>query len=292
MNGQYIEERLAQDRNYTLVKDDTTNGTCDSFNNSDPDYITQQEIAAEMSRWTMTNLALMSLPIVFIAPFYGALSDRLGRKLHFAFPVVAHTIFCILLLLVQYFRLPLAVLAFSYFVEGMGGQLTFFVAGCYAYISDISTKKTRLIRLAVLQTVCYLAGGLIQLPVGYIIGAYGFIPVIWFAVSLHFVTILYLVLPNVLIETVNSDNVSHVSPGEVLKELHDMLSINTQKRRNRLLFIFLIYFFTDIIQNSVGAGAIYTIYGLGPPFCWSSITLAYFNIVLLGFSAIGKCSVW
>ena len=138
------------------------------------------------------------------------LSDQLGRNLQFAFPVVAHTIFCIWLLLVSYFSLPLKVIAFAYFVEGLGGQITFLLAGCYAYISDNNTKKTRLIWLAILQTVVYLAGGLIQLPAGYKIGASGYIPVICLASSLHFVTNLYLVLPNVLIETVKGalDNFS------------------------------------------------------------------------------------
>ena len=288
MQAQYIEERLAQDRNYTLIKDDTSNGTCSSLNDSDPDYITQQEIAADLATWSMVYLALMSLPVVFMAPFYGALSDRLGRKLHFAFPIVGHGIFCILLLLVLYLRLSLAVLAFAYFVEGLGGQITFFIAGCYAYISDISTKKARLIRLAVFQTVYFSSAGLIQLPVGYIIDAYGFIPVAWLAVVLHLAAILYLVLPHVLLETVDSDNTSHVSPKQLLQAVYDLFSINTHKRRTRLLLILVIYFFTDIFQLSTGATLLYSLYGLGPPFCWSPITVAYFSVVYLGFSAIGK----
>ncbi|XP_072039616.1 proton-coupled folate transporter-like [Amphiura filiformis] len=288
LQPQYIEERLAQDRNYTLSKDDDINGTCNNMNTSDPDYIIQQEIAADMATWTMINTSLSFLPVVFLAPFYGVLSDRLGRKLNFAIPIIAHVVFCILLLLILYLRLPLLVLAIANLVEGLGGQICFFIAGSYAYISDVSTKKARLVRLAVLQSVYFSAVGIVQIPIGYIIQAYGFIPVAWLSVALLIAAILYLTIPRVLLDSVEPNKTSKpIGARELFHDLYKSFAVNDQNRRYRLLIILTIYFFTDIFQMSTGATMIYGIYGLGPPFCWSSVIYGYYSVVFMVFGAIG-----
>ena len=289
LQPQYIEERLAQDRNYTLVKDNGANGTCTSMNNSDPDYVIQQEIAADMATWSMVNSALTYLPGVFLAPFYGVLSDRLGRRATFYIPIVAHVACCIMLFLIMYLRLPLVVLVFANLLDGLGGYICFLIAGCYAYISDISTEKSRLVRLAVVQTAYFTGVALVQIPIGYIIKGYGFISIVWLSVSLLIVTILYLVIPCVLLETVNAKRSSkHIGAVELTHDLYNMFAVNTQSRRYRLLLILTISFFTDIIQLSTSVTMLYTIYGLGPPFCWSSVIVGYFSVVYMAFGAFGK----
>ncbi|XP_072040953.1 proton-coupled folate transporter-like isoform X2 [Amphiura filiformis] len=283
MEPQYIEERLAQDRNYTLTKDDDINGTCNNKNTSDPDYIIQQEIAADMATWTMINKSLSFLPVVFLAPFFGVLSDRLGRKLNFAIPITAHVIFIILILLILYLRLPLLVLTLANLVEGLGGQIYFFIAGSYAYISDVSTKKARLVRLAVLQTVYGSAFGIVQILVAYIIQAYGFIPIAWLSTAFLIAAILYLTIPRVLLETVEPNKTSKpIGAREFSRDLYKLFAVNDQNRNYQILIILTINFITDIVQTTISS-----LYGLGPPFCWSSVTLGYFNVVSMVFGAIG-----
>ena len=289
LQPQYIEERLAQDRNYTLVKDNGANGTCTSMNNSDPDYVIQQEIAADMATWSMVISALTYLPVVFLAPFYGVLSDRLGRRTTLYIPVVAHTVFCILLLLIVYLRLPLAVLVFANFIDGLGGYAFYLSSGCYAYISDISTEKSRLVRLAVLQTAEFIGVALVQVPVGYIIQGYGFVSTVWLVVALQMAAILYLIIPRILLETVDTNrNTKHIGAVELIHDLRNLFAVNTQSRRYRLVIIFTIYFFTDIIQLSTSATTLYGIYGLGPPFCWSSVIVGYFGVVFMSSGAFGE----
>ncbi len=284
----YIEERLAQDRNYTLVKDNGENGTCINMNTSNPDYVIQQEIAADLATWSMVNSVLISLPTVFLAPFYGVLSDRIGRKLTFAIPLVAHISQSILLLLILYLQLPLEILSFSYLVAGLGGSLSFLTSNCYAYISDVSIKKARLIRFAVVQTVYLTAAGVAGITAGYMVDGYGFMPVAWISLALEMTAVLYLIIPRVLLEPLAQNTKKQITVRELWNDLHQLFATNHENRRYRLLIFLTIYFLICIIQLSSSTRVFYGIYGLGPPLCWSSITYGYYVIVSAVCGAVGE----
>ena len=287
----YIEERLANDRNYTLDKGNSENGTCATQNSSDPDYVTQQEIAAELATWVMINTALSFLPVVFVAPFYGALCDRYGRKLNFVIPLLAHILCSTIVLLTVYLQLPLAVLTLGNFVMGLGGNNSFFEAGYLTYISDISTEKSRLVRMAIVQMLLILSVGSIQIPVSYLFSVS--IPaVFWTEMAIIFAALLYVTIPGILEEPVCvQDTKDPISFKEITQNVYNLFAVNTEGRRYRLVLLFVIYFFTALFHLSAGASAIYGLYGLGPPFCWSARTLSLFNLTLLAFSAAGKYSI-
>lgn len=288
----YIEERLANDRNYTLEKDTIDDGICELMNTTDPDFITQQEIAGELATWTMINQALCFLPVAVLAPFYGVLSDRFGRKLSFALPFLSHVIYCIIAILTVRHHLPLAFLAFGNFVLGVGGYFTFFLNSCYAYISDISSENKRLVRIAIVTTTNIFSIAFVQIPISYLLEvskSAAFLMSLVFAI----LGIIYLVTPGLLLDTVKTGDRSHkrsISFKEILQTIRALFAVNTQGRRTRLLLLFVMFFLTDIFQLSSGAGTIFGLYGLGPPFCWSPTTMAFFNIVMLVSTAIGKCS--
>lgn len=284
----YIETRLAEDRNYTLDKDDSDNGTCGGdTNSSDPDLIIQQEIAADLATWTMILTSLGFLPVCLLAPFYGVLSDRLGRKIHLSMPIIAHLIYGVLYLLTIYFRLPLVVVGVANFVEGIGGNYPFFLAGCRAYISDISTDKSRLIRLAIVQMIFQLSIGSMQIPLGYLL-EYSIAMSFWISLIFVLASLLYIAIPGLLPETANMETKNTVTFGALLRTVYNLFAVNTQKRRYRLFLLLVIYFITAIFQLSSNATMIYSLYGLGPPFCWSSVTLGYFNVIFMAFGAIGE----
>ncbi len=285
----YIEERLAEDRNFTLLKDDAINGTCDDKNTtSNPDYKIQQEIAADTAFWIMLATTMSYIPAVFTGPFLGALSDRLalGRKVPLLVSSMGFTMWLLALGLGVAFRLPLQFLVCCSILSGLGGGYTLFLAGCYSYLSDITSGKSRLLRIAVARAVFEATAGLSQIPAAYFMDAYGIESLIWLSLGLFVVAIIYIISP--CLSTHTHATSSHIPFKTLVKDVTSIFVVDTKKRRVRLVIFLLMYLVTDLIQLSQGATQIFIVYGLGPPLCWSSATAGTYSFTLLACGAIGK----
>ncbi|XP_072046557.1 uncharacterized protein [Amphiura filiformis] len=287
----YIENRVAQNLNYSLEDDNAINGTCKYQNSSNPDYLQRQQVADETAYWLMISTAIIYVPALFVAPFYGALSDRIGRKVNLLAPIVPNILKLILQLIVMYNNLSIAVYAYSNIISGFGGGYCFFLAGCYAYIADVSSGKSRIVRMSVVVAVANITASVAPLLYGYIIDVYGsssYIPIMWSAIALQVVGIVYtlIYLPEPNRQKSMSILKLHFLT-DTLQEVFKLLKVNVHKRRIRLSLLLIIYFLTDLVQLSSGASKVFTIYGLGPPFCWSAVTLSYFNLTYYIMGAVG-----
>ena len=291
----YIENRVAKEYNFTLVDDDSTDNTCQDRNTtSNPDYKIRQNIANETAFWIMISTAVTHIPAIFVAPFYGALSDRLSRKLNLFLPLIASVLTVILQLVVMYCDLPIVIFALANVFLGIGGGYCYFTAGCYAYIADITDGKSRVFRMSIVSAIAKLGIALMPLIFGYVIDLFGIIPAMWTMLTTHIVCILYLFVPGLLPETVkqkptistNGRKTDLVS--NTIYDIHKVLKENTQKRQVRLLLLLVLLLLTDLVQLTAGAAQVFTIYGLGPPFCWSVVTLGYFNFAYFGSASLGE----
>ena len=290
---QYIEVRLAQARNFTIDK--SGGGICkDEDSASNPDYHIQQAIAADTAFWAMVTTTLSYLPPLIISPLVGALSDQLGRKIHLLMPCLGQFLYIGFSLIVFYLEWPLSVYVCGSLFYGIGGGYKCLMGAGYAYISDITdTGKSRLFRMAVVPVVFVGGMSVVQVATGYSIQLFGFITTAWVAFAISSASILYILIPGCLPE---SHKVKSRESYEKLnfKELvRDVINLFVQngKKRNQLLVLFLIYFLTDIFQHSQASGAIYIIYGLGPPFCWSSVEAGYFSFTDMVAGALGKYNI-
>ncbi|XP_072028299.1 lysosomal proton-coupled steroid conjugate and bile acid symporter SLC46A3-like [Amphiura filiformis] len=285
----YIEERLAEDRNFTLLKDDALNDSCiNKQGTNDSDYQIQQDIAAETAYWVMIGSVFIYVPATFTGPFFGALSDRLGRKLPLLISSLAFALWLFAIGIMAVFRLPLLYLACANSIAGMGGGYTSFLGGCYAYFSDVSRGKSRLLRIAVARAVFEGSAGLAQIPAAYFMQEYGFESLVWLTFGFVIVAILYILSPCIpLPPRVGSYSAKKNSFKTLAKDIMDIFAVNTEKRRIRLGIFLLICFVTDLIQLSVGATEIFILYGLGPPLCWTSATAGIYSFTLLTCGALG-----
>ena len=290
---QYIELRVAQARNFTTDKGDDVICT-DENSTSNPDYEIQQEIAADTAYWAMITTTLSYLPPLIISPLYGALSDHLGRKIHLLMPCLGEFLYIGFSLIVFYFNLPLSVYVFGSVFYGLGGGNKCLVGAGYAYISDITdTGKSRLFRMAIVPALFAGAMSIVQIATGYSIKHLGFIPTAWVAFGVSSASILYILIPGCLPEShkVKSQKSHKKLNFKILVRDVINLFVQNAKKRNQLLLLFLIYFITDIFQHSQASGAIYIIYGLGPPFCWSSVDAGYFSFTFMVTGALGKYNI-
>ncbi|XP_072029153.1 lysosomal proton-coupled steroid conjugate and bile acid symporter SLC46A3-like isoform X2 [Amphiura filiformis] len=285
----YIEDRLAEDRNFTLLKDDALNVSCiDKQGTNDSDYQIQQDIAAETAHWVMIGTVLSFAPAIFTGPFFGALSDRLGRKLPLLISSLGFALWLFAIGTMTVFRLPLSYLVCASLLIGVGGGYTLFLGGCYAYLSDISSGKSRLLRIAVARALFEGTSGLSQIPAAYFVEEYGFESLVWLTCGLFIVAILYILSPCIpLPPRVGSYSAKKTSFKILANDIMDIFAVNTEKRRIRLGMFLLIYFVTNLIQQSLGATEIFILYGLGPPLCWTSATAGVYSFTLLACGALG-----
>ena len=167
-------------------------------------------------------------------------------------------------------------------------------AQAYAYLSDVTNDENRLLRIVVLTTARGVTQGVTNLAVGYLIRHYGFGPCIWLMTVSSFTALMYVVIPWFLIETVDrKGEITKKQNKESIKsmlvrvsdDLISLFKINTNMRRWRLGLLFVIDFMRELLESS---STLVIIYGLGPPFCWSSVMVSgYWMIVIFGAS-IGK----
>ncbi|XP_072046109.1 proton-coupled folate transporter-like [Amphiura filiformis] len=288
LSPQYLKQRLADARNYTLPLDEYgENGTC-SQNSSDPDYIIEQEIQADVSLWSMIITISSYFPSLFTAPIIGAWGDKVGRKFAIGLPIIGFTLSAIVYLFVLYFSLPLWVIAIAYFLQGVTGNYGLLLAGAYAYIADVTTKEKRMIRIVIIQAIFVLGIGLSQILVGMLIAAVGFAACLWLGLIGLLLCLIYVTVPPFLIETIvcrNSQEITHIIDKSRLESVIELFRHNTNRRQLKLILLLLIAFTTEILgQASLN---VTIIYGLGPPFCWGSVTVGWYSAMVLLLSAAG-----
>ena len=299
ISPQYIENRLAQEYNITLIKDDSVNGSCSCSDDSNSSNNTalqkQQQIAAETASWLIISTVLVYLPSLFISPLYGSWGDHLGqRKIPIIIPIVSNCLYLLLLILSVYADLPIAVYVSVALINGLGGGLTLFIAGCFSYITDVySSEKARTFRFALLISAGNVSIGLVQLPFGYLVEYYGVIPPLCSMLLLSIVALVYIILLDRDHESPSSGRQSRTSSrsttmADILRGVSDLFSNNHMKRRNRIGAILVLFVVLCVIHASEAGMQILRIYGIGPPFCWSSVTLGYFNFIVQISSNLGK----
>ncbi|XP_072045658.1 lysosomal proton-coupled steroid conjugate and bile acid symporter SLC46A3-like [Amphiura filiformis] len=145
--------------------------------------------------------------------------------------------------------------------------------------------------MALLQSARGIMLGVSNVAVGFIIRDFGFGPPILVMCISYSLSFLYVFFPSCLIETVdrhdnrtkkrNDESELSIMAG-VKNDLICLFKTNTNLRRWRLGLLYLIDFMREILESSAG---LVIIYGLGPPFCWSSVLVSgYWTIILFGSS--------
>ncbi|XP_072018606.1 lysosomal proton-coupled steroid conjugate and bile acid symporter SLC46A3-like [Amphiura filiformis] len=287
---QLLRYTIAMNMNVTLPESGRgMNGSCVEQNQSNPYYLRLQAVQADVAFWQMVISLCGNIPSLIVSPFWGAWSDLVGRKICMGLIVVGNIAETVILIIVVYLELPLWILAISSFLTGFLGGFWLILAQCVAYVADVTAEKTRLLRISIVQGAPVLGYGLTQLGVGYMIQHYGFGPPLWMACIAYCVTLLYIVSP-LLIETVDRKHkrdrhdidkeASSVMAG--VKNLIMLFKSNVYLRRWRIGFLYTIEFMNELFNTSSVRIAI--IYGLGPPFCFSSVLVAgYTTLVIFSY---------
>ncbi|XP_072020264.1 proton-coupled folate transporter-like [Amphiura filiformis] len=289
---QYLRYRVAIQQNVTLPDSSNgINGTCVARNTSNPYYVRLQDVQAEVAYWQMIITLSGTLPALFVAPFLGAWSDTVGRKVVLGLNTLGFVCYVTGFLLTYHLMLPIWVIPVSFSFSGLTGGYGLLNAQAFAYLSDVTNNQNRLLRIAILQGSLSIVVGVAQIGIGYLIRDYGYGPPLWMACIAICMALLYIIIPSLLIETVDRTSKRAENRNDKLwssfidgiEDLKLLFENNNRLRRWRLGLLYLIDFMREILERST---PLVIVYALGPPFCWSSVLVSGYTLILLFGSAL------
>ncbi len=118
-----------------------------------------QTIVESHTTLLIVYCSLAYQPLAFFSTlFLGPLSDYFGRRPVLILALLGATLQAVCAIFIVHFNLGLYLFILAYAIAGVSGGLSSIVMGCYAYISDVSSKKWRTVRLGVVDSMIFLAG--------------------------------------------------------------------------------------------------------------------------------------
>ena len=248
------------------------------------------------STYIMIYKILINLPAVFLGLFCGAWSDKIGRKLPVMLPCVG-TIFAVLFYMMGMLNnvpsLPFVLI--GAIIRGAFGKSAIVTMALHSYITDLSTKEERTLRLSRLLAMNFfgffagslIAGGLLEVASFDVV----FLTVVFINSLCVLVSMLLmkesLPDPN-LIDPMHEDP-AHKKTKNPFKVHHikESLDVVAKSRKANTRFHILILFFTIILNQVCKSGEVDTtlLYVERSPLSWTKSMYDY--LLALDYAFLG-----
>lgn len=117
-----------------------------------------QEVETLTAHWNLyISLGGFSVGLL-VVPLLGSWSDLGGRKRVLILPNLGLALQTIVYLVVMYLKLPVVYFLVGRLLSGLSGDFNAVLAGCFAYVADISDRRSRTFRVAILEACLGLSG--------------------------------------------------------------------------------------------------------------------------------------
>ncbi|XP_033099436.1 solute carrier family 46 member 3-like isoform X3 [Anneissia japonica] len=179
--------------------------------------------------------------------------------------------------------LPIEYLIIGNLAIGFSGNCSLLQSGACSYISDITANEENVtFRLSVLQGVSMFGQAIGQLGFSLWIGHSSFLPSFLFMTGMLVLCIPYIIC--FIKETVVRSSTT-TTVKEVVSDMIQVVTKNTNDRRFRLIFWLVIRFLTSMEINAYGISMM--LYFIGPPLEWSTTEIGYFTFSFLISVTVG-----
>ncbi|XP_077980480.1 proton-coupled folate transporter-like [Glandiceps talaboti] len=277
---EYVKQVVGQMYGYSP---NTSQSTCE-VNKSDPNYILGQKVQSEASYWMLYYEIIPSFLGFFTATFLGSYSERGGgRKIALLIPTVGFVLYMLCILIVLYLNLPLPYLFIGEVIRGLTGNPFTAMAISYAVIADVTPKEHRTFRMIIIETSLFVGGGVSQFSTGYWINSAGFIPPLWMLYSVTIFMTFYIVFW--VEETAPLKNDVKWNFQQQYVDIFRLFSESSRRVCFELVVLSMCMLLLFLILGS--SSSITTLYMLGPPLCFSSISVGYYQAVFFATNAVG-----
>lgn len=103
------------------------------------------------------NLGGFAVGVVMVT-LLGSWSDRVGRKPVLVIASLGLALQATIYLLVMYLQLPVGWFLVGRLLAALTGDFNTILAGCFAYVADVSSGRSRTFRVALLEASLGMAG--------------------------------------------------------------------------------------------------------------------------------------
>uniref|UniRef100_A0A3P9MNE4 Proton-coupled folate transporter n=1 Tax=Oryzias latipes TaxID=8090 RepID=A0A3P9MNE4_ORYLA len=268
---QYLWDRISDELGYNGSR----RSECNSSEPADP---LQKQVETLTAHWNLyINLGGFSVGLL-VVPLLGSWSDLAGRRTVLILPNLGLALQAAVYLVVMYLKLPVAYFLVGRLLSGLSGDFNAILAGCFAYVADISDRKSRTFRVAVLEACLGLAGILASIIGGQWQRAQGYINPFWLVLATNLASALYASL--VVRESVLPDPSAKLLTTRHHKAVWRLYStggsgIEGDRSFCRCkLWLYSLCFFVVVTVHS-GSRELYVLYELSPPLCWGSALIGY-----------------
>ncbi|XP_071492378.1 proton-coupled folate transporter-like [Diadema antillarum] len=280
---EYIRARIAVDE---FNQNQTANS---SVSECQTNSTTDDEIQKETARWMLWLGAAGALPGLFTAMFLGSFSDRIGRKPSLFLCALGEALTCAGSIVIVKFHLPLVAFVPVELINSIFGGMLLALATSAAYVTDVTSPNWRTFRIIIVETTLFLGLSVGQLALGFALqldhtqSTTKFLLPLWIALACSLVSMAYVAVPWLLIETVDRKTSDKLS--KIPTEIYHLLKENTNGRRKQIFLYSVIIMFAEFSVQSFAQ--ISVVYCQGRPFCFSSLEISYISIVSLVSASLG-----
>ncbi|XP_060800216.1 proton-coupled folate transporter isoform X2 [Neoarius graeffei] len=264
---QYLWARISEDVGYNDTRE---GGGCrNSSTEHDP---LQKKVETLTSHWNLYISLGGFLVGLFVVILVGSWSDRAGRRLVLILPSIGLAVQATVYLIVMYLKLPVAWFLLGRICSGLSGDFNAILAGCFAYVADISDKHSRTFRVAILEACLGIAGMFASIIGGKWRHAQGYINPFWLVLATNLATALYAYL--FVPESVTPDPGVKLFSTRHLRAVYNLYASGGKGGHRTRLWLYTLCFFL-VITVHFGSRELYVLYELSTPLCWDSELIGY-----------------
>lgn len=211
--------------------------TCKNLTKSQENFVQKKT-----SNWILYQSVAVMLPSIAASLILGSWSDKVGRKIVLILPSVGNVLLYINYMLnVGFFSLDVNYILIGVCISGFFGGFATTLLGVFSYISDITDKSQRTMRVAVLESMTFMGGTVGNLIGGVLVEHGGFMVAFGLCLGLNVLIITYVsfILPESYFPDLNQQgNWALVAVHNHLKaSFHVLTKERPQHRRLNLLVI-------------------------------------------------------
>uniref|UniRef100_UPI00358EFAE8 lysosomal proton-coupled steroid conjugate and bile acid symporter SLC46A3-like isoform X2 n=1 Tax=Myxine glutinosa TaxID=7769 RepID=UPI00358EFAE8 len=277
----YIYRRLCEDMasksGFPFPANMHPNGTC-YFNGTTH----EEELQKASSRFDLSLDLIAFVPAFLATLFFGAYSDRHGRRFPLFLTCLGDAISNILMVIFLYRDLPLWVIYVLNFITSFFGGTTTLLGSSFAYVADVSSVTSRNARIAFLEMLIGGVGFIGSFISGYVGEVMQLYQVMLLVLGIDVLCMLYvwLVIEETVTRESSQDNIPQRTIMTYMKEIRDgfrtlCLADGDLKKRIKLILMLITFMMTALYF--FGAGGLFARYQMNEPLLWTSLKLGYFG---------------
>ncbi|XP_067864644.1 proton-coupled folate transporter isoform X2 [Heptranchias perlo] len=288
LTTQYIFERVSAELGFSGNRSRGCNRS------RGPDAELEQEVETLTAHWNLyINLGGFAVGL-FSATLLGPWSDRVGRRPILILPAIGLALQTAVYLIVMYQELPVGYFLIGRLLSGLLGDFNTILAGCFSYIADVSDKRSRTFRVAVLEACLGMAGMFGSIIGGQWSKARGYTSPFWLVLALNLATAGYAFM--FVRESVTVNGPSKLFTTEHYRSVYRLYSSRREPGRRHRLWLYALSLFV-VVTVHFGVKDVLVLFELSSPLCWGSDLIGYGMAVehltyltsLLGLKMMQRC---